>query len=472
MRRENGIDLVAQSARGAGGIDALIWEDTNVNMRRGLSAVLALAITSMVATGCSGKGSTTTGGDSPKEPSKPVEISFYYPVAVGGPLTKVIEGMADEFMKANEGIKVNSVFSGSYADTLTKVQTLIQGGQKPDVAVLLSTDVYTLVDQDAIVPLDDFVKKDADGQKFLDDHYPAFMANSRIGDKLYGIPFQRSTVVLYWNKELFKQAGLTQAPKNWDELVENAKKVNRPAEGIWGIKIPSDGFPYWTTQGFAMQAGKNVMNADGTEVYFNSPENIKAMEFFRSLSFTHKVMPEGVIAWSATPTDFIGGKVGMVVHTTGSLTNISKNAKFDFGVSFLPAGPAGFGSPTGGGNFYLFKGVPKEKQEAAWKFIRFMTEPERMAKWSMETGYVASRKSSYDTPAMKELTAKDPNYLVARDQLQYAQAELSTHNNQQIYKIYGDRLQAIVTGKEEVKAALDQAQREAEAVLAPFKKRK
>lgn len=433
---------------------------------------LFLALVLFALAGCS-KSAAPAGSDSASssQPQKQVEISFYYPVAVGGPLTKIIEGMVADFTKANPNIKVTPVFSGSYADTLTKVQTLIQGGQKPDVSVLLSTDVYTLVDQDAIISLDDLVKKDADGQKYIDDFYPGFLANSRIGKTLYGIPFQRSTIVMYWNKELFKAAGLDRAPKDWNELVEYGKKLNNPGAGVTALKIPTDGYPYWMAQAFAIQAGKNIMNDDGTEVYLTSPENTKAVEFMRSLVFEHKIMPEGVIAWASAPTDFISGKVAMLYHTTGSLTNITNNAKFDFGVAMLPAGPKGFGSPTGGGNFYIFKGIAKEKQEAAWKFVRFMSEPERLAKWSLDTGYVAPRKSSYETAVMKEATAKNPNFLVARDQLQYAQAELSVHNNQQIYKIYSDRVQAVVTGKQSVKDALEQAQKEADAVLAKFRKK-
>ncbi|HWI50718.1 MAG TPA: ABC transporter substrate-binding protein [Symbiobacteriaceae bacterium] len=439
-----------------------------MTLRRGIAMFLALVMLTLI--GCSSK--TNAPAASPTaDPAKPVEISFYYPVAVGGPLTQVIDTMVADFTKANPNIKVTPVFSGSYADTLTKVQTLIQGGQKPDVSVLLSTDVYTLVDQDAIIPLDDLVKADPEGQKWLDDFYPAFLSNSRIGKTLYGVPFQRSTIVMYWNKDLFKAAGLDRAPKSWDEMVEYGKKLNKPADGIWALKIPSDGYPYWLTQALSIEAGKNIMNEDGTEVYFTTPENTKAIEFFRALAFDHKIMPEGVTAWAAAPTDFISGKVAMLYHTTGSLTNIAKNAKFNFGVAMLPAGPKGFGSPTGGGNFYVFKGIAKEKQAATWKFIKFMTQPERLAQWSIDTGYVAPRKSAYETPVMKEFVAKNPDYLIARDQLQYAQAELSTHNNQQIYKIYSDRLQAIITGKQGVKEALEQAQKEADTVLAKFRKK-
>ena len=104
--------------------------------------------------------------------------------------------------------------------------------------------------------------------------------------------------------------------------------------------------------------------------------------------------------------------------TTGNLTNVRTNAKFPFGVAMLPAHKRR-GSPTGGGNFYISKKASPAEQEAAFRFIRWITTPERAAQWSIDTGYVAVRPDAYDTPAMKKYVAEFPQAAVARDQLQY-----------------------------------------------------
>jgi len=218
-----------------------------------------------------------------------------------------------------------------------------------------------------------------------------------------------------------------------------------------------------------LQNGKQIMNQAGTEVYLTDPAVVEALQFWLDLTKIHKVMPEGVIEWATVPTDFIQGRTAMMFHTTGNLTNVKKNATFDFGVAYLPAGK-NYGSPTGGGNIYLFKGLSEEKKAAAWRFMKFATSPIQAAKFSMATGYVATRKSAFETDMLKGYTTGFPQALVARDQLQYAKAELSTHSNSQMYKIVNDGIQAALIGTKNVPDAMQATQAEADRILAPFKK--
>jgi sn-glycerol 3-phosphate transport system substrate-binding protein len=403
-----------------------------------------------------------------------VSIDFYYPVAVAGPITKIIDGYVAEFEQQNPTIKVNAVLAGGYADALTKIQTTIQGGGKPPaLAVLLSTDMQTLIDADAIMPVDDLIKQSG-GDAYQSDFFPAFLLNSQAGGKTWGIPFQRSTPVLYYNKDLFKKAGLDpeKAPASWDDLAAACSKLTTRDSGgavsQWGIEIPSDGFPYWLFQGFAISAGQNVVGDDAAKVSFNTPEALSGLKYWIDLVKTKQCQPEGVIKWATTPNDFTAGKAAMIYHTTGSLTNILNTAKFDVGVAFLPANKT-YGAPTGGGNLYMFKDAPADQQAAAWKFIQFLTSPEKAADWSIQTGYIATRASAYDTQALKDYLAKRPQAAVARDQLQYASKELTTHNSAQVQQIFGKNIQAALTGDKTPEQALQDAQTEAEKLLAQFK---
>ena len=401
------------------------------------------------------------------------EISFFYPVAVGGPITKIIDGYAADFQKANPDVKVNPIYAGTYQETIVKALTAHKSGTPPVTSVLLSTDMYTLIDEDAIVPFDDLIKT-AEDRAWLKSFFPAFMENSQTGGKTWGIPFQRSTVVLYYNKEAFKEAGLdpNRPPGTWQEMADYAQKLTRrDASGNvtqWGVQIPSSGFPYWLFQGLAIENGVNLMNEAGTQVYYDKPEVIGALQYWVDLVNKYKVHPPGIVEWGTTPKDFFERKVAMMWTTTGNLTNVKNNAKFDFGVAMLPAGKQR-GSPTGGGNFYIFKKSTPAQREAAFKFIKWATTPERAAKWGIDTGYVAVRADAWDTTTMKQYVAGFAPAAVARDQLQYAKAELSTHDNQRVTKALNDGLQAALTGTKTPEQAMKDAQREADRLLRSYK---
>ncbi|HET9669432.1 MAG TPA: ABC transporter substrate-binding protein [Casimicrobiaceae bacterium] len=403
----------------------------------------------------------------------PVEVPFFYPVAVGGPITKIIDGLAADFEKDNPGIKLKPIYSGSYQESIAKALTAVKSGDPPVTSILLSTDMFTLIDEDAIVPFDELIKT-ADDRKWLASFYPAFMENSQTGGKTWGIPFQRSTVVLYYNKEAFKDAGLdpNKPPGTWTEMREFAQKLTkRDASGNvtqWGVQIPSSGFPYWLFQGLVIENGVNLMNQAGTEVYYDKPEVVGALQYWLDLVNKYKVHPPGIVEWGTTPKDFFERKVAMMWTTTGNLTNVKNNAKFDFGVAMLPAEKRR-GSPTGGGNFYIFKKSAPAQREAAFKFIKWITTPERAAQWGIDTGYVAVRADAWETPEMKKYVASFPAAAVARDQLPFAKAELSTHDNQRVTKALNDALQAALTGTKSADQALKDAQREADRLLRSYK---
>jgi len=402
-----------------------------------------------------------------------VELQMYYPVAVGGPLTKIMDDLVAGFEKENPGITVKAIYSGNYDDTLTKAMTALRGGQPPQLSVLLSADLYTLIDEDAIIPVEDLATT-AEDRAWLKSFYPGFLANSRAAGKTWTVPFQRSTIVLYYNKDAFRAAGLDadRPPATWEEMAADAKQLTRrDASGNvtqWGVEIPSTGYPYWMFGALCIENGQVLMNEAGDRTFFDAPASVEALEFWKSLAYRRGVMPKGTIEWGTLRTDFVEGKTAMMWHTTGNLTAVKAEAKFDFGVAMLPANKRR-GSPTGGGNFVVFKKTTPEERAAALRFIKWMTQPVRTAEWSIKTGYVATRPDAYETPAMKDYVKGFPAAVVARDQLQYATAELSVHENGQVYKFLNDALQAVVANDKSPREELQQAQAQAERVLRQYR---
>lgn len=459
--------------------------------KRLVSMMLAAAMTAGLLAGCgsgaksdsgSAAGGNTTaaaeGGQAAEggraAEDEKIELTFFYPIGVGGALATLIENLATEFTKENPNIVLNPVFAGNSTETMTKTVSALQGGTPPDFAILPNPELYSLLDMDAVITLDDFIAKDG-GQEYIDDFIPAFMKNSYYDGKTYSIPFQRSTIIMYYNKDQFKEAGLDpeKPPTNWDELREYAKKLTvTDASGNvsrWGVMIPMDDpFMFY---GFCRQNSNDpqsqIMAEDGKSVYFDTPENAEALQYLVDLAQVDKVMPEGSIKWGDGPSNFMAGATSITFTSSGSLTNILDNTDFEVGTAFLPAGKQ-YGSATGGANLYIFKDIDEKKQEAAWKFIRWITEPERAAQWSIDTGYVATRKSAYDTDRMKDYLAKVPQAATAKDQLDYACSELRVHNNQRALQALKQGVDAAMTGAMTPEEAMKQAQTEVEALLESY----
>ncbi len=402
------------------------------------------------------------------------KLTFYYPIAVGGPLQAIM----DEYCKAFQqetGITVEPVYAGDYSQTLVKALTAIRAGTGPHFAVLLAAEMHSLQDQDILVSLDE-IGLDDSAKKWLDDFYPAFMANSHADGKTWSVPYQRSTAIFYYNKAAFQEAGLDpeKFPTTWAELAAAATKlVKKDSSGRvtrWGIKMAGDlGNAQWTFGALANQAEQKLMNEAGTEVYFNQPKTIEAMTFWRSLSAEHHATPDGVSNWPQLSPDFLEGNTAIIQHTTGNLTNVRNKAQFSFGV----AGLAGKNSPhtvVGGGNLYFFKNASPAQREASLKFARWVSQPERAADWSMRTGYIATSPAAYETQALKEYIAKFPEANVARTFLPVATGELSVHENQRVYKALTDNIQACLNGSKTPAQAMGDAQAETDRILKPYAK--
>jgi len=392
------------------------------------------------------------------------ELTMYYPIAVGGALTEVVDGIVGEFEAANPDIKVNAIYSGNYDDTRVRALSALNSGEPAQLAVMFSIDAYDLIEQDLVVPFDDVVEDKA----WLDSFYPALMANGKIEGKTWGIPFQRSTIVAYYNKDKFREAGLDpdSPPTTWYDLISIGKKLTKG--DTYGLMIPSTAYPYWMFQALAIQNGKEVMSGDGLTTSFDDPTIVDTLEFWKSLSADHGVMPTGTVEWGTLRQAFLEGQTAMMWHSTGNLTAVKKNAKFDFGVAMLP-GNKRLGSPTGGGNFYLFKDTSDEEKAAALKLIKFMTSPEQAAAWSIATGYMGVSPAAYETDALKEYTKSFPPALVARNQLEHAVAEFSTFETARVRDGLNNAIQSALTGAKKPAEALGEAQKAADRLLKAYR---
>ncbi len=401
------------------------------------------------------------------------DLEFYFPVGVNAPAVETIQALTDEWAALNPQHTVKAVYAGNYEETTTKALTAANAGQAPQVVVLLSIDLFTLIEEDVILPISD-IATSAEDQAWIDGFYDGFMKDAEFEGKTYAIPFQRSTPVFYYNKDAFRAAGLDPEapPATWDEMIEMGKVLTqRDSNGNvtqWGTRIPTLGLGgAWLFGGLVVSKGDVLTTETGTEARINTPAALASLEFLLELS-EEGVMAPGGISWGDTPKAFLEGQTASMWTSTGNLAFVEENATFDWGVGFLPGGD-GPGAPIGGGNFYVFSDTTDEEREAALDFIKFMTSPENAATWSMATGYVAPRPDVWETPQMKEYAARLPQALVALDQLEYAEREFATFQRAKVTQYLVDAIESVVTGNADPAEALARAQEGADSVLDDYK---
>lgn len=447
-----------------------------MNVKKMMSAALA-GVLLLGLTACGTKTVTAeepvTETTSISEEQDFTKLTMYYPVNIGGSAANLIDEICSDFNESHENIYVEPVYTGNYEDTVIALEKAKGTDEMPELFISLANQRYTLTSENLVMPLDELINKDTDGQAYIDDFLDGFMIDSYVDGKIYSIPFQRSTEVVYYNKDMFRAAGLDpeSPPTTWEELAEMAQMLTDFDHYGVGIAL-NPASAQWTFTGFCLQNsvnGENLMSEDGKQVYFNTAENVEALQFWLDLQNKYKCMERGVIQWTDLPVQFLNQKVAMIYHTTGNMTNIYENADFNFGVCFLP-GSKRMATPTGGGNFYISSDVTEDEMIAAWEFIKYCTDTETAAKWSVNTGYVPVRESCFDTNTIKEYYEKLPQAKVAFDQLMECVSgpELTTYDAENVWLALDNNIKAAVQGECSAQEALDNAQKEAEEILTQY----
>lgn len=394
-------------------------------------------------------------------------IKMYYPVGVAGPLAKIMEDMVADFNSSQDEIEVEAVFAGGYTEALEKARTAFLSGNPPALAVLDAPNLLSLKDIDAIIPLDSYIEQEG-GKAYTDEFIQAFLEIGKHDGKLWSIPWQRSTPMFYYNKEHFAEAGLDpeNPPQTWDEVIEAATKlVKKDDKGNvtrWGMELAIN---FWLFKPLVLQAGGTLDNEEGTKLNIDSPEAREALNYMKTM-ISQGSMP-AIKQWSETVSDFAAGAASMIYNSTGALGYIKSSMKDEFGTAFLPAGERQV-AIEGGGNFFILK-TSKEKQDAAWEVIKWMTKPENTAKWSMGSGYIPVKEAAFEVPVYKAYTDEWPQALTAYKQLTQSDMErnMMTHHVNEINKLVNSTLEKILAGGD-VDESLKAAQKEADNILKDY----
>ena len=394
-------------------------------------------------------------------------VQIFFPIAVDRPITEVLNGYAEAYMAEHPDVEIQWSFEGGYTDVKNRLLTVQEaGGDLPALAIMLATDIYDLVNAGAVQAWGG-----AD-EAYLADFTPTWLENSYYdsdGDgtgELYGLPFQRSTVLLYYNADLLSEAGL-EAPANWADLAAAAQALTTDERE--GILIPNS-WPYWVFQPFAAGGGENIVSDSDTEVFFDTQASIDALQYWIDLYQTYGATPDGVQDnWGDAPGAFTDGAAAMIVHSSGSLRNILNNAGFTVGVMGVPGKDGGSYSVTGGGNMYLVEGIDDATAAAAWDFVQWLTAPEQTVDWSIQSGYYNTRDSGFELPAWTEYAAERPQVDEARAMLDSAVREFSVQSLADVRNVLHTQILAVLNGETDPATGMATAQTQADAILEIFR---
>jgi sn-glycerol 3-phosphate transport system substrate-binding protein len=411
-----------------------------MRLRRILAVSLALA---MLAAACGGgdddssSGSGNGGGsgsdlasqcpigsiDKAPASEKPVEITYWHSFPEQN--LKAITDITDEFNKSQSDVRVKLVNQTSYDDTLTKFRAAYGSGNAPDLVLLEDKTTQQMVDSQAVIPAQACV----DADKFpIDDVLPRVVDYFTVKNVLWPMPFNVSNPVLYYNKALFTQAGLdpNKPPTTLDEVKTASQKIvdSGAAKHGWALKLDPWLLELWTAMaGQPFVNNGNGRDARATKVTF---DNDAGKDVFQWMS---DMVKSGLAENTGRPENNINHYLAVANKTSamtadtsaalGSIIQILGTGRFpgvELGVAPLPGLPGDGATFVGGGANYIVKGKDPKKVEAAWRFAKYLADPEVQAKWAA-TGYIPIRKSAVDLPAVQQLWSSSPFYKIAYDQL-------------------------------------------------------
>ncbi|NDL62821.1 extracellular solute-binding protein [Enterobacteriales bacterium SAP-6] len=403
-------------------------------------------------------------------------IDFMFPAPVDGKLTTEMTRVIREYNQSQDQVEVRGIFTGGYDTTKMKAESAAKAGSPPALVIMSANFTVDLALKNEILPMDELFKFAPDKQSATDylqkNFWPAVRQNAQVMGQTYAIPFHNSTPILYYNKEMFDKAGIDHPPRDWDELVADAKKLTDKDQGRWGIMIPStnDDYGGWMLSALTHANGGDFNNAVYPgEVYYNSASTRGALQFWQNLVYRDEVMPAGVLNSKQIGAAFFSGKLGMAMLSTGALGYMRENSRdFTLEVAMMPAKER-LAVIIGGASLVSFKGISEAQKEAAYRFLTYLVSPEVNGAWSRFTGYFAPRMAAYDTPEMKAYLEQDPRAAVALKQLQYAHPWYATYETVAVRKAIENQLASLLTDKSrKADDAARDAQQEADGLLKPY----
>lgn len=398
--------------------------------------------------GASSDNALSTSENSDSDDDK-IVVTWWH--AMGGELGETVNTLVEQFNDSQDKITVNAVYQGSYDESLSKLRTTLGTDQGPTLMQVYEIGTRFMIDSQAITPMQKFIDEDEFDLSQLEENILGYYT---FDGELYSMPFNTSNPILYYNKDMFKEAGLDpeNPPSTYEEVAEAAAQLTKP--GQYGASFAIYG--WFMEQFFANQGAEYVNNGNGrdnlaTASLLNEEAGVETMKWWKQMIDDGVALNLGRNT-SDTKKAFAAGQVAMILDSTAALRGIvdSTEGKFEVGTGFLPrpADSKDGGVIVGGASLYIMNNRPEAEQKAAWEFIKYLAAPEQQAFWNVNTGYFPITKAAYDQPLIQENMEKFPQFQTAVNQLH--QTKLNNATKGAVMGVFPEARQIVERAMEEI----------------------
>lgn len=414
------------------------------------AALAGMMILAVVGCGRTDAGEVSGGAEPVADGPATGELTVWGLGAGGDAMTEI----AKDFEAENPDVSVK-VTSLAWETAHDKIATAIAGGSTPDVAELGTTWMGEFASTGA---LDVTPSNMEDSDRFFESAWEMI----GVDGTNYGYPLYAGTFSYFYRADLAEKAGV-EAPETWDELKTFTAALQD--EGAkYGIYLPPSGWdwPAFTVMPMGWQAGGEVLNADGSDFAFDTPEWVEAFDFYNSF-FEEGIATPREYAWGEWESAMDEGEVGSFIAGSDDIATLEglTEGGFEsgkFGVATLPAGTANGDSYYGGSNLTVFKET--ENRDAAWKFVQYLSQPEVQQKFYELTGSIPASLEAWELPTF----ADSPELSVFGDQLEATTPMPSLPTITEITAAVDETVEKIVKGDTPVEDAVSDLQEKASGI--------
>lgn len=377
---------------------------------------------------------------------KPITLTFWN--GFTGPDQSVVKAMVDKFNQENPGTQIDMQII-AWDSLYTKLLPALSAGQGPDIMGIGWNNIHDYAKSGVLLPLDSYI----DGSNGLDrNNFPGTVKGTVVGGKTYGVPMQYFDFAMYYNKDIFTEAGITNPPTTWEEMEADAiacTKVNSTGQVVhYGLDLNlTAGIPVWYA--WIWQAGGDVVSADNTQALINAPEAVSAGDLLERLFIKDKVTPVGITG-PDSDTLFQSGKSAM--HVTGPWMIAGfDQAGLNYGIAPLPKGKVAADIADGP---CLAINASTKVPDAAWTFLAYWNSTESVKYFALNDPAPPANLALMNDPDI-QANAKLAAFAAG---LPYSRLEFpDAPNRTDIDTAVGQAVQQIAYGKLSVQDAFDQA---------------